>query len=56
LLDSNITVSKKTKTDAQLALRAKLDSMKVDTSTGSGSIFYNESGTLITAKWIIYQK
>jgi len=56
LLDSNITVSKKTKTDAQLALSAKLDSMKVDTSTGSGSIFYNESGQEIVAKWIIYQK
>lgn len=56
LLDSNITVSKKTKSDAQFALMDKLNSMKVDTSTGSGSIFYNESGLEIVAKWIIYQK
>ena len=56
LLDSGITVSKKTKTDAQLALRAKLDNMKVDTSSGSGSIFYLESSGTIVAKWIIYQK
>lgn len=56
LLDSNITVLKKTKSDAQFALMDKLNSMKVDTSTGSGSIFYNESGLEIVAKWIIYQK
>jgi len=56
LLDSGISVNSNTKSDAQSILMAKLKNMNVDTSTGSGSIFYKESGTLITAKWIIYQK
>ncbi len=56
LLDSNITVSAKTKGSAQLLLLDKLKNMKVDSRNGAGSIFYNESGTDIIAKWIIYKK
>jgi hypothetical protein len=56
LLDSNIIVEGKTKAATQLALDEKLKSMKVDNSNGAGSIFYNESGQNVIAKWIIYQK
>lgn len=56
LLDSNITVSGKTKSAAELGLMVKLKNMKVDTSNSTGSVFYNETGQDIVAKWIIYQK
>ena len=56
LLDSGVSVFGGNKSDAQLILMAKLKNMNIDSSTGSGTIFYLESGGSVSAKWIIYQK
>ena len=56
LLDSNITMTGKTYSAAQIALMEKLKNMKVDTTSGNGATFTKESGENIVAKWIIFQK
>jgi hypothetical protein len=56
LLDSNVGVSARNRSDAQTALMDALKSAKIDSSASSGSIFYKQIGEGVEAKWVIYKK